>query len=148
MARVKRTQAEARREDASKGKKSLKGMKAKKGVIKPRRIVPEKTKSKVKPGTLALREIRKYQATTGLLLGKAPFQRIVREIAQGIRFDLRFQPDAILALQTAGEAYLTRLFEDANLAAIHAKRVTVQPKDFALARRLRGESYNGRRWFM
>ena len=145
MARVKHTQAEARREDAFKGKKSLKGMEAMKGVIKTHRIVPEKTSPKVKPGILALREIRKYQATTGLLLGKAPFQRTVREIAQNIRFDLRFHPDAILALQTAAETNITRLFEDANLAAIYAKRVTVQPKDFALARRLSGEAYNGHR---
>ena len=123
-------------------------MKAAKGIIKSRKIVPERIAPKVKPGTLALQEIRKYQATTGLLLRKAPFQRLVREISQNIRSDLRFQPEAVLCLQTAGEAYLTRLFEDANLAAIHAKRVTVQPKDFALARRLRGESNDGRRWFV
>ena len=73
---------------------------------------------------------------------------MMRETAQDIRFNLRLQPDAILALQMAGEAYLTHLFEDANLASIHTKRVTMQPKDFALARRLRGEGYKDRRWFM
>ena len=142
MARVKRTQREARREDAARGQK------AGKGVIKPRRIVPERAEPKMSPGSRALQEIRKYQGTTGLLLKKAPFQRLVREVAQSIRPDLRFQPEAVLCLQTAGEAYLIRLFEDANLAAIHAKRVTVQPKDFALALRLRGEGKDGRRWFV
>jgi histone H3/H4 len=53
--------------------------------------------------------------------------------------DLRFQSSAVMALQEAAEAYLVSLFEDTNLAAIHAKRVTIQPKDLALARRLRGE---------
>ncbi len=53
--------------------------------------------------------------------------------------DLRFQSHAIMALQEASEAYLTALFEDANLCAIHAKRVTIMPKDIELARRIRGE---------
>ncbi|KAH9074854.1 histone H3 [Lactarius deliciosus] len=71
--------------------------------------------------------------------GTLPFQRLVREIAQDFKTDLRFQSSAVMALQEAAEAYLVSLFEDTNLAAIHAKRVTIQPKDLALARRLRGE---------
>ena len=95
-----------------------------------------------KPGTVALREIRKYQKSTELLIRKLPFQRLVREIAQDftpVWLDLRFQATAILALQEAAESYLVGLFEDTNLCAIHAKRVTIMPKDIQLARRLRGE---------
>ena len=118
------------------------------GVKKPHRF---------RPGTVALREIRRYQKSTELLIRKLPFQRLVREIAQDFKVyfisshlcsdlliipsqtDLRFQSSAVMALQEAAEAYLVSLFEDTNLAAIHAKRVTIQPKDLALARRLRGE---------
>ncbi|OCF58627.1 histone H3 [Kwoniella mangroviensis CBS 10435] len=100
------------------------------GVKKPHRY---------RPGTVALREIRRYQKSTELLIRKLPFQRLVREIAQDFKTDLRFQSSAIGALQEASEAYLVSLFEDTNLAAIHAKRVTIQPKDLQLARRLRGE---------
>ncbi|OAD76725.1 hypothetical protein PHYBLDRAFT_185832 [Phycomyces blakesleeanus NRRL 1555(-)] len=98
------------------------------GVKKPHRY---------RPGTVALREIRRYQKSTELLIRKLPFQRLVREIAQDFKTDLRFQSSAIGALQEASEAYLVSLFEDTNLAAIHAKRVTIQPKDIQLARRLR-----------
>ena len=130
-----------------------------------------------------MREIRKYQKSTELLIRKLPFQRLVREIAQvcagsttsitacvrahctddfsccgvspaplqhelilsvitvmqDFKTDLRFQSSAVLALQEAAEAYLVGLFEDTNLAAIHAKRVTIMPKDIQLARRIRGE---------
>jgi len=82
---------------------------------------------------------RKYQKSTELLIRKLPFQRLVREIAQDFKTDLRFQSHAVLALQEASEAYLTGLFEDTNLCAIHAKRVTIMPKDIQLARRIRGE---------
>jgi histone H3 len=92
-----------------------------------------------RPGTVALREIRKYQKSADLLIRKLPFQRLVREIAQDFKNDLRFQSTAILALQEATEAYLVSLFEDTNLCAIHAKRVTIMPKDLQLARRIRGE---------
>ena len=92
-----------------------------------------------RPGTVALREIRKYQKSTELLIRKLPFQRLVREIAQDFNTELRFQSHAILALQEAAEAYLIGLFEDTNLCAIHAKRVTIMPKDIQLARRIRGE---------
>ena len=92
-----------------------------------------------RPGTVALKEIRRYQKSTELLIRKLPFQRLVREIAQDCMADLRFQSSAILALQEAAEAYLVGLFEDTNLCAVHAKRVTIMPKDMQLARRIRGE---------
>ena len=92
-----------------------------------------------RPGTVALREIRRYQKSTELLIRKLPFQRLVREIAQEFKSDLRFQGSAIMALQEATEAYIVSLFEDTNLCAIHAKRVTIMPKDIQLARRIRGE---------
>ncbi|XP_039951426.1 histone H3-like centromeric protein CSE4 [Bactrocera tryoni] len=100
------------------------------GVKKPHRY---------RPGTVALREIRRYQKSTELLIQKLPFQRLVREIAQDFKTDLRFQSSAVMALQEASEAYLVGLFEDTNLCAIHAKRVTIMPKDIQLARRIRGE---------
>ena len=79
-------------------------------------------------GIVALREIRRYQKSTELLIRRMPFQRLVREIAQDFKTDLRFQSSAVLALQEASEAYLVGLFEDTNLCAIHAKRVTIMPK--------------------
>ncbi|VEN43891.1 unnamed protein product [Callosobruchus maculatus] len=88
---------------------------------------------------VALREIRRYQKSTELFIRKLPFQRLVREIAQDFKTDLRFQSSAVMALQEASEAYLVGLFEDTNLCAIHAKRVTIVPKDIQLARRIRGE---------
>ena len=88
---------------------------------------------------MALREIRRYQKSTDLLMRKQPFQRLVREAAQFHKIDLRFQNAAVMALQEASEAYLVGLFEDTNLCAIHANRVTIMPKDIQLARRIRGE---------
>ena len=85
-----------------------------------------------RPGTVALREIRKYQKSTELLIRKLPFQRLVREVAQDFKNDLRFQGSAVMALQEAAEA-LVSLFEDTNLCAIHAKRVTIMPRDMQLA---------------
>ena len=135
MARTKQT---ARKTPAGKTpKKHLATKAAKKvatttpgGIKKPHRF---------RPGTVALREIRKYQKSTELLVRKLPFQRLVREIAQEYKTDLRFQSSAVLALQEAAEAYLVGLFEDTNLCAIHAKRVTIMPRDMQLARRIRGE---------
>ncbi|KAL9939510.1 hypothetical protein V8E36_001327 [Tilletia maclaganii] len=93
-----------------------------------------------KPGTVALREIRRYQKSTELLIRKMPFQRLVRDIAQDLPLpDIRFQSSALLALQEASEAYLIQLFEDVNDAALHAKRVTIMRRDIQLARRIRGE---------
>ena len=94
---------------------------------------------KHRPGALALKEIRRYQKTTELLIKRAPFQRLVRSIAIEYMTDLRFQVAALDALQEACEAYLVGLFEDTNMCAIHAKRVTIMPKDIQLARRIRGE---------
>jgi histone H3 len=108
-----------------------------KGALKKIRA-PIKSR-RYRPGTVALREIRKYQKSTDLLIRKLPFQRLVREIAEEVSDGLRFQSFAVLALQEAAEAYLVSLFEDTNLCAIHAKRVTIMPKDIRLARRIRGE---------
>lgn len=100
------------------------------GVKKPHRY---------RPGTVALREIRRYQKSTDLLIRKLPFQRLAREITQDFKGDCKFQSTSILALQESAEAYLVGLFEDTNLCTIHAKRVTIMPKDIQLARRIRGE---------
>jgi histone H3 len=92
-----------------------------------------------RPGTVALREIRKYQKNKDLLMRRAPFQRLVRKIACGIKSDLRMQSTALLALQEAAEAYMVGLFHDTNEYAIHAKRVTIMTKDMQLAQCIRGE---------
>jgi histone H3 len=128
MARVKSSPRTSRGAPAPKVPKVPRH--ARGGVKKPHRY---------RPGTVALREIRKYQKGTDLLIRKLPFQRLVREVAQSFGADLRFQSSAVLALQEAAEAYLVGLFEDTNLCAIHAKRVTIMPKDMKLARRIRGE---------
>ena len=134
MARTKKTAykspagKEPRKQLAT--KVARRGKTEKGGVKKPHRY---------RPGTLALREIRRYQKSTDLLIRKLPFQRLVREIAQDIKPELRFQSTAVLALQEAGEAYLVGLFEDTNLCALHGNRVTIMPKDIQLARRIRGE---------
>ena len=103
------------------------------------------TKHRYRPGTVALREIRRYQKSSELLLRKLPFARLVREVAHDFittefadGVGLRWQSHAILALQEAAEAFLVHLFEDANLCAIHAKRVTIMQRDIQLARRIRG----------
>jgi len=111
-------------------KKSLKNLQG--GISKPKKSF------RFRPGTVALREIRKYQRGTELLLRKLPFQRLVREIMQDIG-EFRLQSKALLALQEAAEAYLVELFEDTNLCTLHGKRITIMPKDIQLARRLRGE---------
>lgn len=105
--------------------------------------IPHRRPHRFKPGTIALREIRRYQQSTDLLLLKLPFARLVREISQYIlpfhvARELRWQSQAIQALQEATEAFLVHLFEDTNLCAIHAKRITIMQKDIQLARRLRG----------
>ena len=104
----------------------------------PRRLPPRR----FRPGTVALREIRKYQKSTEKLIKILPFQRLVREVATDIRGSqdaFRFQSSALSALQESSEGFLVSLFEDTNLCAIHAKRVTIMPKDMQLARRIRGE---------
>lgn len=122
-----------------KGKRVLKT--SRKGVAKPRVVNPVTGKKphRYRPGTVALREIRKYQKSTELLIRKLPFQRLVREIAQDFKTDLRFQSSAVLALQCASESYIVGMFECANVCAIHGKRVTILPRDIQLARRIRGD---------
>ncbi|KAI1805861.1 histone-fold-containing protein [Daldinia bambusicola] len=103
--------------------------------------IPYPRRRRYRPGTVALREIRRLQNNTDLLIRKLPFSRLVREIALTMRpadEGMRWQSQAILALQEAAEAFLVHLFEDTNLCAIHAKRVTIMQKDIQLARRIRG----------
>ena len=91
------------------------------------------------PGMVALREIRRYQKSMELLIHKLPFQCLVREILQGFGVGFRVTPAMMMALQEAAEVYVVQLLEDLNLCAIHAKRITIQPKDIQLARWIRGE---------
>ncbi|KAA8499112.1 histone H3.3 type a [Porphyridium purpureum] len=95
-------------------------------------------KHRFRPGTRALMEIRKFQKSTDLLIRRLPFARLVKEITQHYHHGLRWQVDAVQALQYAAEDYLVGLLEDANLCAIHARRVTIMPRDLHLARRIRG----------
>ena len=136
MARKKAAEREAQAAKAAKAAKKS-GVKAPKAAKRLHRF---------RPGTVALKEIWRYQKSTELLIRKLPFQRLVREISgdhdvitSPLCGKVRFQSLAIAALQEASEAYLVRLFEDTNLCAIHAKRVTIMPKDIQLARRIRGE---------
>ncbi|KAF8355174.1 hypothetical protein PRIPAC_96797 [Pristionchus pacificus] len=118
------------------------GRERKLGRMRARRLAAARGDEKphrYRPGEVALRDIRRYQKSTVLLIRKLPFQRLVREIAQDFNTDLRFQSSAVMALQEAAEAYLVGLFEDTNLCAIHAKRVTIMIQDIQLARRIRGE---------
>ncbi|XP_060093795.1 histone H3-like centromeric protein A [Heteronotia binoei] len=101
---------------------------------------PVRRRRRYRPGQRAMLEIRKYQKSTSLLIQKLPFARLVREICleftRGV--DMYWQGMALLALQEAAEAFLVHLMEDAYLCTIHAKRVTLFPKDIQLARRIRG----------
>ena len=101
----------------------------------------KKPKRRYKKGTRALLDIRKYQKTTGFLLKKLPFQRVVREISQDFRQNIRFKKFALEALQCSAEDYMVNLFKDTQYAAIHARRMTITPKDIAFTRLLRGERY-------
>ena len=100
---------------------------------------PIKKIRRYRAGKLALREIRRYQKSTQLLICKLAFQRLVREISQDFAPGFRVQPSALLALQEATESYIVGVFEDVNLCALHAKRVTIMPRDLQLALRIRGE---------
>ena len=138
---LKRVLAKKREEERKKAAARMAkkgGKKAPKGGVKKR--------YRYRPGTVALKQIRQYQKTTELLIRKLPFQRLVREIAADSEVitsplcgKVRFQSEGIMALQEAAETYLVGLFEDTNLCAIHARRVTIMPKDIQLARRIRGE---------
>ncbi|XP_013783143.1 histone H3-like [Limulus polyphemus] len=128
MARTKQTARKSMGGKASRkqmvAKAARKSAPATGGVKKPHRY---------RPGTVAL---RRHQKSTELLIRKLPFQRLVREIAQNFKTDLRFQSSAVLALQKASEVYLVGLFEDTNLCTFHAKRVIIMPKDIQLTRRI------------
>jgi histone H3/H4 len=113
---------------------------------------PKRKPHRYKPGTVALREIRRYQKSTDTLIKRFPFGNLVREILQQIakennkKFEheereYRIQAFALECLQQAAEMYLVHMFEDANLAAIHAKRVTIMQKDVDLARHIKKEYY-------
>ena len=97
-------------------------------IVRPRRF---------RKGTRALQEIRKLQKTTELLIRKRPFQRLVREVMQDLKTGLRIQGAALCALQEATEAYIIGILEDTNSCAIHAKRVTIMPKDMRLTMRIK-----------
>ena len=133
---VKKREEKCKKTAAKLAKKN--GQKAPKGRVKKH--------YRYRPGTVALKQIRQYQKSTELLIRKLPFQRLVREIAGDSEIitsplcgKVRFQSAAVMALQEAAEAYLVGLFEDTNLCAIPAKRVTIMPKDIQLARRIHGE---------
>ncbi|XP_056142062.1 histone H3-like [Lampris incognitus] len=103
----------------------------------PRKQLATKAARKSVPATSGVDKPHRYRPE--LLIHKLPFQRRMREIAQDFKTDLHFQSSAVMALQEASEAYLVGLFEDTNLCAIHAMRVTIMPKDTQLARRIRRE---------
>ena len=136
MARVKRT---TRKHYGGKGPK-----KPVRAANKQPQNRSQKKVYKYRPGTVALRNIHKYQKSTETFIPKVQFQRVVKEIMQDTGKDLRIQSSALLALQEATEAHLTSYFQDSNLLALHAKRVTIMSKDIQLAKRIRNERYRKR----
>jgi histone H3 len=100
-------------------------------------VASKQSKQRYRPGTVALREIRRYQKNTDMLIKRLPFQRLVRELLQTKHKEWRIQANALEALQEASEAFLVALFEDSKDCAIHANRITVMPKDLQLAKRMR-----------
>ena len=127
MARTKTVAKKKGKKSRSKGKKRAP-------------VKKQRKKPRWRPGTVAMREIKRYQKSTRTLMQRLPFQRLVRHLAKGYNSELRFQASSLAALQEATEAYVVGLFEDVNLCAIHAGRVTVMSKDMHLARRIRGET--------
>ena len=130
----------AKKTNEKKGKKSLTEQKV------ARKTAPVETgvkKRRWRPGTVALREIKKYQKSTDMLTQKAPFRRKVKSLLRKIDpdFQIRLQESAVLALQEATEAAIVSLFEDAHFCTTHAKRVTLMSSDIILARRIRGERF-------
>ena len=130
MSRTKQT-AKSAPKAAKLGAKKTKAPKAP-GAKKNRRF---------RPGTVALREIRRFQKTGETLIRRAPFQRMVREVAAAMKTGLRWQSSALAAIQEASESYVVGMLSDSNLCALHGRRVTVMPRDIHLARRLRGERF-------
>jgi histone H3 len=129
----------------SKNVASRKSHKASRAIAKKEARSPRASASGTKrqhrwrPGTVALREVRKYQSTTDMLIQRAPFRRLVREIVTTFKDTIRMSSSALEAIQEATESYIVSVLGDANLCTIHAKRVTLFPKDLQLAMRLRGE---------
>lgn len=105
-------------------------------------VNPVKIRRRYRPGTVALRQIRKYQKSVNLLIPRRSLARLIREITQDLNVGIRYQATAIDAIREAAEAYLVGVFDDANTCAIHAKRVTIFPKDLQLVKRLRGLAEN------
>eukprot|EP01112_Ceratiomyxa_fruticulosa_P012764 TRINITY_DN3554_c0_g1_i2.p1 TRINITY_DN3554_c0_g1~~TRINITY_DN3554_c0_g1_i2.p1 ORF type:complete len:208 (+),score=51.82 TRINITY_DN3554_c0_g1_i2:246-869(+) len=132
------SESETETTTASSSKKNTARKSAKKPAV--RTPPPPKTKRRRRPGAVALSEIRHYQKTYDMVIPKAPFSRLVREIGFRMKADLRFQYKAMEALQEATEAYMVGIMEDANICAIHSRRVTIMPRDIQLARRIRGEA--------
>lgn len=102
----------------------------------------KRARSRRRPGTVAIKEIRHYQRNVDLLIQLAPFHRLIREIGVELSVDQQgylWSSGAIEALQYATEAYITALFDDVNKVAIHAKRVTIKPEDLHIVRDLRGK---------
>ena len=105
-------------------------------------------------GLLGLQEIHRYQQSTDSLIRKTPFNKLIKEISQEYRVcpdgpgtpsvQVRFQSTALVALQETAENFLVGLFEDVNLLAVHAKRVTVMPHDIRLALGICGDHFRWR----
>lgn len=134
MARTKQTARKATGGKAPRKRLAVKAARksapAAGGVRKPHRY---------RPGIVALREITRYQKSTEMLLRKGPFEKLVREIAQDIKPDIRWTGTALEALQVASEDYMISVLEDTNDLAIHAGRQTIRPKDMQLAVKIRGD---------
>ena len=124
-----RTKTSVRDRMGGHGRRLKPGTRPRGHVRKPRRY---------RPGTVAPREIRKYQKSTELLIRKLPFQRLLREISFHVKRDIRWESTAILAMQEAAEDYLVRMFEEINMCAIHGRRQTIQVKDMNLWKRVSG----------
>ena len=136
-------QAKLRKENVErvKGMKEVREKCGKRGVEKEasKEKKKESVTGKLKRGVHALREIQKYQSGMELLIQWLPFKKVVKEIIQNIRGDLWFQTTAILAIQEAGEAFLVGLLKQANLCALHAKSLTIMPRDIQYARCIWGD---------
>ncbi len=128
-------------------KKNMKGIASKSaktnkstGGVKRSTQDGETHKRRARPGAKALREIKNYQRSTDSLLPRTAIRRMIKEITNRIMPDARYSSGAIAAVQECIESYMVGLFEDTNLCAIHARRVTIMTKDMKLARRIRGET--------
>ena len=127
-----------RKENGKRAKRMKVEKKGRRGEAKLDKEREEKTK-KTRQGLKALKEIKKYQSSTEMLIRRLSFQRVVKEIVQKIQEDLRLWSTAILVLQEVGDMVLLGLLEQSNLCMLHARRVTIMPKDVQLARHIRGD---------